>query len=190
MSIVAPRILSLKMAHRQKYALMGIVMLGLFVVVAGIVRMVRVGTTLNKYNTVGFDPSWDSYDVSIWTSVEIYVSLMCAAAPGIKPLISKILPKLLGSSYRSRSRTTGQPGNTYELNSKMKRTHDTSHLHKSVSMTGLTKADGPYSSIGRGTDLESIEKDYELEDQSRNPSPDNAILKTQQIVIQTTEREV
>ncbi|KAF2658249.1 hypothetical protein K491DRAFT_713641 [Lophiostoma macrostomum CBS 122681] len=187
MGIVGPRIISLKMNHRQKWALMGIISLGSFVAIAGIVRMVRVGTALSKYNTTGFDPSWDSYDVSIWTSVEIYVALICAAAPGIKPLVSKILPKLLGTSYRSRSRTTGAPtGNAYELNSKMKRTTG-SHFHKSVSMTGLTKPDNPYSSIGRGTDQESIEKDYEFEERSRQPSPENGIVKTQQVIVQTSD---
>jgi hypothetical protein len=188
MSIVAPRIIALKMNHRQKWALMSIVMLGSFVGVAGLVRLVRVGTTLEKYNTTGFDPSWDQYDVSIWSSVEIYVSLICASAPGIKPLIAKILPRLLGSSYSSRNRKTGVPtGNAYELNSKMKRTTG-SHIIKSVSMTGLTKAEGPYSSIGRGADQESIEKDYEdLEERSQQPSPENGILKTQQIVVHTSD---
>ena len=187
MAIVAPRIIALKMNPRQKWALIGIVMLGSFVVIAGLVRLVRVGTTLDKFYTPEFDPTWDYYDVSIWSSVEIYVSLICAAAPGIKPLVAKILPRLMGSSHRSRSGTTGAPtGNTYELSSKMKRTVGT-HIHKSNSTTELTTAAGPYSSIGRGTDQESIERDYEFEERSQQPCPDNRIIKTQQIVVQTSD---
>ena len=86
MIIVIPRILNLKLNPRQKYALLGIFSLGILALVAGIVRMVRVGATLGKaYEGTALDRTWDTYDFSIWTSCEIYVSLLCASAPGVKP---------------------------------------------------------------------------------------------------------
>ncbi|KAJ4344233.1 hypothetical protein N0V95_006220 [Ascochyta clinopodiicola] len=79
MAIVLPRVLELKLHPRQRWALTSIVLLGTLVVGAGIARMVRVGTAIHMPD---FEPSWDAYDVSIWTSTEIYVSLLCASAPG------------------------------------------------------------------------------------------------------------
>jgi hypothetical protein len=190
MAIVTPRILNLKLNKRQKWALISIVMLGSLAVVAGIVRMVRVATTLLKYDTNTFDPPWDMYDVSIWTSTEIYVALICAAAPGVKPLVSKILPKLLGTTLRSRSRTTGQQGNTYELSNKIKRSSKSHGFHKTVSTTDLTGVhSGPYSEVGRGTDVESLDgKMEELELGRIVPSgPDNRIVKKSEIMVQSTE---
>lgn len=188
MAILIPRILALKLNSRQKGALIGIVLLGSFAVVAGIVRMVRVGMTLGKYDSGTFDPPWDTYDVSIWTSTEIYVSLICAAAPGVKPLVSKIMPKLLGTTLRSRTRTTGGGTNPIELNSKMKRSTlgTGGTLHKSVSTTGLTTAHGPYSEVGRGTDVESI-GDKSEEERYGQPSPGTGIIKKSEIMVQTSE---
>ncbi|KAF2180449.1 hypothetical protein K469DRAFT_672921 [Zopfia rhizophila CBS 207.26] len=136
--IILPRVLNLKLNPRQRYALIRLVLLGWLAVVAGIVRMIRVGTVLG--NKVAMDPSWDFYDVSIWTSTEIYVSLICASAPGIKPLVAKLPPQLLGTTLRSRTRTRSarQQSDGTELSSKLKGSTLTTE-HESVSMTG---ADG------------------------------------------------
>lgn len=152
MGILIPRIMGLKLNDRQKWALLGIVMVGSLAIVAGIIRMVRVGHALSKATSkVGkFDPPWDMYDVSIWTSTELYVTLICAAAPGTKPLVSMLLPKLLGTTLRSRTGNTAGRSNTIELNSRMKRsTLGTRHstVIKSNSTTNLTTAHGPYSEI-------------------------------------------
>ncbi|KAF2474836.1 uncharacterized protein BDR25DRAFT_384221 [Lindgomyces ingoldianus] len=153
--IVIPRIWDLKLNPRQKSALIGIVMLGWLAVIAGIVRMVRVGTVLRMPN---FDPPWDTYDVSIWTSTEIYASLICAAAPGVKPLVSVLLPRLLGTTFRSYARTkkgTTKKG-TMELGSKIKRNSSLGTRHEAVSITRLTEANGISRSEVVGGDEESL----------------------------------
>lgn len=161
MAIVLPRVLELQLHRRQKWALTGIILLGSLAVVAGIVRMVRVS---NSLATPNFDPSWDQYDVSIWQSTEIYVSLLCASAPGVKPVVVKILPKLLGSSYnRSRSRTTGGTNTGIELGlgSKWKRTTIGSarmNNHRRLSESVLDAAEGPYTEVGHGVDARSLSK--------------------------------
>jgi hypothetical protein len=86
MAIVLPRVYELKLHSRQRWALIGVVLLGTLAVVAGIIRMVRVSSMLAKPD---FDASWDSYDISIWTNTELQVSLICASCPGIKPVIVK-----------------------------------------------------------------------------------------------------
>ncbi|KAK7185636.1 hypothetical protein PSPO01_08322 [Paraphaeosphaeria sporulosa] len=190
MSILIPRILKLKVTKQQKWALVGIVLLGSLAVVAGIVRMVKVGTILNRHN---IDPPWDMYDVSIWTSTEIYVTLICAAAPGIKPLISKVLPKLLGTTLRSRTGTTGAQTNPIELTSKMKRsTLGSRHLSvlKSNSTTQLTSAHGPYAEIystGKH-DEESLDGKSDVDDGSGRLKAEDGILRNTSVVIRSERR--
>lgn len=154
MGIVLPRVLELQLHRRQRWALTGIVLLGSVAVAAGIVRMVRVSTALNMPN---FEPSWDAYDVSIWTSTEIYVSLLCASAPGVKPVVVKVLPKILGSSGRTRA-TGGSTGIELGLGSKWKRTTigSTRMNNKRMNEAALTTADGPYTEVGSGVDARSL----------------------------------
>lgn len=190
MSILIPRILKLKITRQQKWALIGIVLLGSLAVVAGIVRMVRVGTVLSNKD---IDPPWDMYDVSIWTSTEIYVALICAAAPGIKPLVSKLLPKLLGTTLRSRTVTTGPHSNQIELSSKLKRsTLGSRHLSvlKSNSETQLTSAHGPYAEIystGKH-DEESLDGKSDVDEGAGRLRAEDGIVRNTSVVIRSERR--
>ncbi|KAF3032544.1 hypothetical protein E8E12_004018 [Didymella heteroderae] len=190
MGIVLPRVLELQLHKRQRWALTGIVLLGSLAVVAGIVRMVRVSHLLTMIN---FEPSWDSYDVSIWTSTEIYVSLLCASAPGVKPVVVKVLPKILGSSFsRGRTRPTGEESTGIELGlgSKWKRTTigSTRMNSKRMNEAALTTADGPYTEVGSGIDARSLSGNSDSpttatsEGESRQGGH---IYKTSEISIQT-----
>lgn len=155
MAIVLPRVLELHLHARQKWALVGIVGLGSFAVIAGLTRMIRVGTTLSKPN---FDPTWDAYDLSIWTSTEIYISLVCASAPGIKPLVARILPKLLDSTLSSRSRikSVHLPG-SIEMSLKLRRgTIGTNRVRANKHDTVLMEEEGVYDEVGRGIDRVSF----------------------------------
>lgn len=158
MVIVMPRVLELHVSERQKWALVGIVGLGSLAVIAGIIRMARVSGALAKPD---FDPSWDAYDVSIWTATEIYISLICAAAPGMKPVVSLVLPKLLGTTLVSRTRTTtgdGHASAAIEMNSKMKRaTIGSARTRRNTHDAILDEVDGPYAEVGRGVDTESLD---------------------------------
>lgn len=161
-AIVLPRILELHLHQRQRWALTGIVLLGSLAVAAGIVRMVRVSGSITMPD---FEPSWDQYDVSIWTSAEVYVSLLCASAPGVKPVVVKILPKLLGSSFsRSRTRTGGvETGIELGLGSRWKRTTIGSARinNKRLSESILANSDGLYTEMGNGVDARNVSRTSE-----------------------------
>lgn len=45
--------------------------------------------------------SWEFYDVSIWSTVELGVGVMCTCMPSIRLLLVKLFPVLGGSSNRS-----------------------------------------------------------------------------------------
>jgi hypothetical protein len=184
-AIVLPRVIELKLHKRQRRALIGVILLGTLAVVAGIIRMVRVSLMLQKPD---FDPSWDSYDISIWTNTEIYVSLICAAAPGIKPVIVRLVPKILGTTMRSRTRTTGGP---IELSgSKWTRTIGTgnSKLQRQTSETALATGDGPYTECGRGVDEESLEMRTSGRQSRRGSDAGGIIYKTSEIKVQVVPR--
>lgn len=89
------------MPRRQKIGLIAVLSLSLLIIVAAIVRAVRVVQEIES--TVGAIP-YESYDITIWTSVEINTALFCAAAPSLKPLIQKMIPGVLSS----RSYTSGE----------------------------------------------------------------------------------
>jgi hypothetical protein len=170
--IALPRILQLHLKKRQKWALVGVASLGFLAVGAGFIRIIRVTTTVTKKN---FDAAWDVYDISIWTSVEVYVSLICASAPGIKPLITQWVPKLLGPSLSNYERTTvledGQAG-SIELGSKLRRgTIGSARTRKKPHDSVLEEMEEPYTEVGRG--VRSVRSDWP---QSHNQDDDERRL--------------
>ncbi|KAL1297158.1 hypothetical protein AAFC00_004734 [Neodothiora populina] len=92
--------MALKMAPRQKIALIATVALGGIPIIASIIRCLRVSQILTST-----DPTWKSYDSSNWSAVDTNVSVICASAPALKPLLRQIAPRLMGSSF-----STSQPG--------------------------------------------------------------------------------
>lgn len=177
-AIVLPRILHLQLNKRQKGVLISIVLIGSVAVIAGIVRMVRVGIILGKEN---FDPMWDTYDVSIWTSTEIYVSLICASALGAKPLVSKLIPKLLGTTLKSTSGASGDQFHSWELSPKLKQNAmEAITVRNNTSETHLTAMKGSNTEVGREGDADSFAS--KSDDQS--PRHDEGIFKTMEITVE------
>ena len=52
--------------------------------------------------------SGDSYEIAIWSAVEVNTGLFCTAAPAVKPVLRKIVPSLL-SPVPLGSTTTTEP---------------------------------------------------------------------------------
>jgi len=154
MVIVLPRVLELHISKRQKGLLLIVVGLGAIAATAGIIRMVRVTLVFLNPN---FDASWDAYDLSIWTSTEVYVSLICAAAPGMKPVILRLLPRFLGTvNSRPYDRTVDQHS-SIELRSRLRRvTIGSARTRRKPSDTILDDGDGLYATLGRGADRDSM----------------------------------
>jgi len=47
------------------------------------------------------NPTYDQTDVSIWSTVEINIGIICASMPALRVLLVRIFPALGGSSYNS-----------------------------------------------------------------------------------------
>lgn len=88
----APRVWGLKMQGRQKLALLATLTLGWVVVIAAIIRAVRISAIIHSP-----DATWRSYDSSIWSAVEINTSIICAAGPALKPLFRRFAPGFMYS---------------------------------------------------------------------------------------------
>jgi hypothetical protein len=95
-------VLKLQLQKFQKVALLALISLGWLAVVARILRLVKIVPLLTD------DPAtllWDLSEIVIWTNIEIHISLICVAAPSIKPLLARIAPRWLGSYSTETSRT-------------------------------------------------------------------------------------
>jgi hypothetical protein len=60
---------------------------------------------LRKLSDFGFstDPAWDNTDTSLWSMIECSVAVICASLPALRPLLTKLSPRLFGSIGTQRS---------------------------------------------------------------------------------------
>ncbi|KAK1580718.1 uncharacterized protein LY79DRAFT_636443 [Colletotrichum navitas] len=105
--MVIPTVRRLDIPHRQKVALGAVMSLGIFVIVASMVRLqlslhlqYRPDSAAVR-NTLGF---------FVMTVLECNVALICASAPTLRPLLAKLFPRWMNSAQRRRSLepSTGQ----------------------------------------------------------------------------------
>ncbi|KAH8150906.1 uncharacterized protein LAJ45_05088 [Morchella importuna] len=82
-----------QLPKRQKWGLVMVFSLGGLGVLAGILRLWSVGMAVK-----GQDPSWDYIDLSVWSNVEVLVSITCGSAPAARPFFSRYLPNFLGGT--------------------------------------------------------------------------------------------
>ncbi len=87
--------------------------LGILVIAAAIARVYLVTSLANNS-----DLTWNGYEITTWTTLEVLTGLFCASAPCIRPLLRQIAPGLMSSvsqtfSGPSNGRTGGTGGKVY-----------------------------------------------------------------------------
>ena len=97
-------ILKLDLPRRQKMALYSLFLLGFLVVAAGIVRTIFINYLINET----YDNTWYLWKFWLWTLIELYISIMAASAPALKPffrryLVDPIASRKGGSSTYARN---------------------------------------------------------------------------------------
>ena len=92
MAIIVPVILRINMSRRQRIVLLSIISLGWLAVVAACVRMARISPFVSTF----LDLSWEAPLITSLSAVEVHISLVCAAATSIKPIVVRLLPGLFG----------------------------------------------------------------------------------------------
>ncbi|KAH6988351.1 hypothetical protein EDB80DRAFT_654432 [Ilyonectria destructans] len=99
-----PVIRSLQLPQKQKVMLIAVFGLGLFTCIISIIRI----RTL-KIAASTDDPNWDNVDAAIWSFLEVSCAIIAACLPTLRPIFSKIMPRLFSSSI-GRSRGPSQYG--------------------------------------------------------------------------------
>ncbi|KAM0313519.1 hypothetical protein ACHAO8_005472 [Botrytis cinerea] len=105
---VVPRVLPLKINKRQKATLVAIVSFGVLVIIASIIRFVRSKPIFSEK-----DYTWDLWEITTWSSIELNTALFCVSAPCLRPLVRKLVPDitwLRSAVTASRSQATSAGG--------------------------------------------------------------------------------
>ncbi|KAL8802925.1 MAG: hypothetical protein Q9182_003475 [Xanthomendoza sp. 2 TL-2023] len=101
-----PIVWRLQMEKAKRIGVIGIFLLGGFVCVATIIRMVYIP------QIVPIDPTWTQVDPAIWSTIEPCMGIVSACLPVIGPLLRTKLGSIGGSTWLSRSKRSGN-GVTY-----------------------------------------------------------------------------
>ncbi|KAK6524936.1 hypothetical protein TWF281_011826 [Arthrobotrys megalospora] len=91
--IPIPVLNTLKIARKQKYILMVIFGLGLFVCVVSILRLHALITLESSQ-----DPTWDQAATTRWSCIELNIAIICASLPTLRPVIGKVIPSVLSTN--------------------------------------------------------------------------------------------
>ena len=105
--IPLPMVTAMRLGVRQKVGLVATFMLGVFVTVVDVVRIVylqealiyQIGADITSSPLADF--SWHASYSLMWSAIEVNVGLICACALVIKPLLIRIVPGKSRSYSRS-----------------------------------------------------------------------------------------
>ncbi|KAK6837706.1 hypothetical protein P875_00064969 [Aspergillus parasiticus SU-1] len=109
----------LQMPKTQRLAVIGILLLGSFVCIAGIVRLVF----LNR-NTHSDDATWSVAPVFVWSCVEPSIGIVCACLPTLSPLFRRWWSSMI--TGKSGSASAKQTPSGYNLSTRKSRLTDPS----------------------------------------------------------------
>ncbi|RMJ25131.1 integral membrane protein [Aspergillus sp. HF37] len=92
-----PLLSALQLPRMQKFALMGVFAVGIFIIVTSALRLEALHHLAQHMN----DISYHNVGAAYWTAAECNVAIICACLPLLRPIVSRIFPKLMAtSSYR------------------------------------------------------------------------------------------
>ncbi|RCI11033.1 hypothetical protein L249_5188 [Ophiocordyceps polyrhachis-furcata BCC 54312] len=84
---------SLKLDWKKKVGVAMMFCVGTFVTVVSILRLRALDFSSHSAN-----PTWDLFDVGIWSTVEINVGIICVCMPSLRLLLVRLFPSLSTSS--------------------------------------------------------------------------------------------
>ncbi|KAI0416887.1 hypothetical protein F5X98DRAFT_170128 [Xylaria grammica] len=97
-----PVLAQLGLPRMQKISLVGIFSLGFFTCAISVIRI--------KFLNVGADFSYDNIEASIWSITEICSGVTCCCLATLRPLASKLMPRLASTFQRSSVCCLGNSG--------------------------------------------------------------------------------
>ncbi|KAK9416214.1 hypothetical protein SUNI508_09794 [Seiridium unicorne] len=105
-------VMHLDLPRKQRYIVIGLFGAGFLACAAGIVRIVFTWLMTTATNR---DTTWNAWSVWVASGIELYVGIICASIPAIKPFFATYLPKFIDASIRSHksSRDSKDPKSSY-----------------------------------------------------------------------------
>jgi len=100
-----PILTGMRLPRNEKIILIVTFSFGTFVAVVDVVRIAYLeSAALARLRATGgssasnaeYDYSWIAALSSMWSAIEVHVGIICACVPGVKPLVAKMFPALLG----------------------------------------------------------------------------------------------
>ena len=100
-----PILTRMRLPRNEKIILIITFSFGAFVAVVDVVRIAYLESAAlarlrERGGTVGLneegDYSWIASLSFMWSAVEVHIGIICACVPGVKPLVAKLFPRLLG----------------------------------------------------------------------------------------------
>ena len=100
-----PILTAMRMPRNEKLILIVTFSFGAFVTIVDVVRIAYLESatltrlqdnTGNSHQVDDDDISWVASFSFMWSAVEVNVGIICACVPGVKPLVAKVFPNLLG----------------------------------------------------------------------------------------------
>jgi hypothetical protein len=77
--------------------------------------MLRLRSLVHFANTT--DMTWDYLEASLWSVIECQVGIICTCMPSIRLGLTRLFPKIMGSTNQSTAKDTGAPsGRSHGLN--------------------------------------------------------------------------
>lgn len=89
-----PILTAIRLPRNEKIILVITFSFGAFVTVVDVIRIVYLQSALQ--GTGQGDFSWNASLSFMWSAIEVHVGIICASVPGVKPLVARLFPNLLG----------------------------------------------------------------------------------------------
>ncbi|MCJ1469421.1 hypothetical protein MMC07_008054 [Pseudocyphellaria aurata] len=151
-------VMKLQLPRREKLGLLLVFLLGAFVCVTSIVRVIAVAnSTKNKADT-----TWSFISRSTWTLLEANTGIICACLPTLKKPITMLFPRMFRGSSKGSSSTPRPSRKSHHLGSSP--TTSTWVSSDGTIMTSVTAGQSR-----KGHHAWESEEDMELESQMRHP---------------------
>ncbi len=112
-----PILTSMRLPRNEKIILIITFSFGAFVAVVDVVRIAYLESAAlarltdnsgSAASNVEYDYSWIASLSFLWSAVEVHVGILVACVPGVKPLVAKLFPTLLGR-IKAVKELTGNP---------------------------------------------------------------------------------
>ncbi|KAL9130303.1 MAG: hypothetical protein Q9217_001478 [Psora testacea] len=155
-----PMVWSLNSNKAQKVMLTGIFMLGTFVCITSIIRIIKIAKLRSR-------STWSLIDPIIWTSIEASVGVLCACLPTMRPFYQHYVRLPSWVSKSSRTKGTAASGSERRADNYFARLDEEANTGGYTLRNKTCYGDRPVSKRGF---LES-EEEYALDDQPTRQRP-------------------